>query len=134
MLRNPLTGEELTVVRDEPELLVLESVWPRAGHRAAPHVHPEIEERFVVLEGVARLRVGDEPERDLRPGDALAVPPGAPHLAWNPTDERVRLHLEFRPPLGWLRFVERLCAGDDGVTLLRDFPREVAPAPPGWPG
>lgn len=119
------------------EVLELESLWARPGHRAPAHLHPEQEERFEILEGAARIRIGEE-ERDLGVGDVAVVPPGTVHLAWNPTVDPVRLLLTFRPALRWLEFVERLFAlahegraGDPAalIELMAEFPREIAPPP-----
>src|SRR5689334_19726156 len=108
---NPASGERVTFVRTAAdtagELLGVELVWPRPGQRAPAHVHPEMEERYEVLEGTAAFRVGDE-ERTAGPGDVVTVPPGTTHLAWNPTDDPVRLKVEFRPALRWEEFVVRL--------------------------
>ena len=136
---NPATGERVTFVRTAAEtggeLLVLELEWPRPGERAPEHVHPEAEERYEVIEGTAAFRVGGE-ELKADPGEVVTVPPGTPHLAWNPTSEPVRLKVEFRPALRWEDFVERLFAlmpvtgRPDPVrlaALLREFRREIAP-------
>ena len=128
---NPHTGEQVTVVSVSDELLVLDDVWTRPGHRAAEHVHPGMEERFTVLEGCARVRA-DGIERDLGPGKTAVVPAGTPHVAWNPTQEPVRLRLEFRPALRWAEFVQRLFALEDLSelpALMAGFPDEIAPPP-----
>jgi quercetin dioxygenase-like cupin family protein len=124
---NPATGEEITFLSESPELLVMESLWTRPGHRAAEHVHPRMEERWVVLEGAAAFRIGGEEVR-AGPGDEVVAPAGVPHLAWNPAQERVRLRTEMRPALRWRAFVERLFAagGVPDRALLRDFAAEVA--------
>lgn len=62
-----------------------------------------------MLAGKARFRVGGE-IHELGVGDTVAVPPGVPHVGWNPTDEEVRLRIEFRPALRWLEFVQELFA------------------------
>jgi quercetin dioxygenase-like cupin family protein len=124
---NHATGERVTIVSETPDLLVMDVVWPRPGHRAAEHVHPEMEERYEVVAGRAAFRIGGE-EREARPGETVVVPPGTPHLAWNPTDGEVRLRIELRPALRWAQFVERLFAGEDPLALLREFRREVAPS------
>jgi mannose-6-phosphate isomerase-like protein (cupin superfamily) len=131
-VENAATGERITFVQTAAEtggeLLVMESVWPRPGHRAPAHVHPAMEERWEVLAGRAAFRIGEE-ERELGPGEAAVAPPGTPHLAWNPTEGEVRLRIEMRPALRWEEFVERLFAGEPPAELLREFSREVAPPP-----
>jgi quercetin dioxygenase-like cupin family protein len=131
---NAETGERVTFVKTAAdtggELLVLELVWPRPGQRAPEHVHPEMEERYEVVSGTAAFRVGGE-ERTAAPGEVVTVPPGTPHLAWNPTQGEVRLRVEFRPALRWEEFVVRLFAGEEPVPdLMREFRREIAPPPP----
>jgi mannose-6-phosphate isomerase-like protein (cupin superfamily) len=125
---NPATGEEITFLSETPELLVMESVWTRPGHRAAGHAHPGMEERWEVLEGTAAFRIGGG-ETVCGPGDSVVAPPGVPHLAWNPGEERVRLRIEMRPALRWREFVERLFAngGAPEPGMLSEFGREVAP-------
>jgi quercetin dioxygenase-like cupin family protein len=128
---NAATGERVTFVQTAAEthgeLLVLELVWPRPGQRAPAHVHPEMEERYEVLSGTAAFRIGGH-EQTAGPGEVVSVPPGTTHLAWNPTDEEVRLKVEFRPALRWEEFVVRLFAGNEPVAdLMREFRREIAP-------
>ena len=130
-VENSATGERVTFVRTAAdtggELLELELVWPRPGHRAPEHVHPEMEERYEVLEGRAAFRI-DGVERTAEAGEQVTVPPGTRHLAWNPTDDPVRLRVEFRPALRWEEFVVRLFTGDeDPRELLREFSREIRP-------
>ena len=124
---NPTTGEEITFLSEVPELLVMQSVWTRPGRRAAPHVHPEMEETWEVLEGTAAFRIGEQ-ERTCGPGERAVAPPGVAHVAWNPGEERVRLRIEMRPALRWRAFVERLFAagGVPDAELLREFTREIA--------
>ena len=49
-----------------------------AGASTASHYHPLTEEIYYILEGQGRMRIGDE-ARDVGPGDAIAIPPGAVH-------------------------------------------------------
>src|SRR3954469_25021115 len=110
---NAATGERVTFVKTAAdtggELLEMELVWPRPGQRAPAHVHPEMEERYEVLEGTAAFRVGGK-EQTAGPGDVVTAPPGTSHLAWNPTEGEVRLKVQFRPALRWEEFVVRLFA------------------------
>jgi len=124
-VENPHTGERITFVSIADDLLVMEDVWPRPGHRAIEHVHPEMEERWTVLEGRAAFRIGGE-ETEAGPGEVVTARPGVSHLAWNPTDAPVRLRIEMRPALRWAEFTERLFRGDPPGELLREFSREVA--------
>jgi mannose-6-phosphate isomerase-like protein (cupin superfamily) len=125
---NPATGEEITFLSEAPDLLLMESVWTRPGHRAAEHVHPEMEERWEVLEGCAAFRIGGQ-ETVCGPGEGVVAPPGVPHLAWNPGEGRVRLRIEMRPALRWREFVERLFAngGAPEPGMFAEFGREIAP-------
>src|SRR3954453_9612167 len=91
-VENAATGERITFVRTAAdtggELLEMEAVWPRPGHRAPAHVHPGMEERWTVLAGRAAFRIGGE-EHEISPGETLVAAPGTPHLAWNPTGGEV---------------------------------------------
>ena len=132
-VENPATGERITFVQTAAdtagELLVMDDVWTRPGHRAPRHVHPEMEERWEVVSGRAAFRIGDE-ELEAGPGEVVVAPPGTPHVAWNPTGGEVRLRIEMRPALRWEDFVvELFAAGDDAerlAALLREFRREIA--------
>jgi mannose-6-phosphate isomerase-like protein (cupin superfamily) len=124
-VENAKTGERITFVSIAPDLLVMDDLWPRPGHRAIEHLHPEMEERWEVLEGRAAFRIGGD-EREAGPGESVVAPPGVPHLAWNPTDGPVRLRIEMRPALRWAEFTERLFRGDPPADLLREFSREIA--------
>jgi quercetin dioxygenase-like cupin family protein len=85
-----------------------------------------MEERWHVVEGTAAFAIGDEPERTAGPGETVVAPPGTRHLAWNATDEPVRVRIEMRPALRWSAFVERLFGGgEDPAALLREFEREI---------
>jgi len=53
-----------------------------AGASTVAHHHVETEEIYYVLEGRGLMRVGDE-TRDVGPGDAIAIPPGAVHQMTN---------------------------------------------------
>lgn len=123
-IENPRTGERIRFVSETPDLLTMEATWPRPGHRAAEHVHPRMEERWEVVEGRAAFLIDGVP-CEAGPGEAVVAPPGVRHLAWNPTDEPVRLRIEMRPSLRWSQFTTRLFAGDDPMALLAEYADEV---------
>lgn len=124
MIENPRTGERIELEVRTPERLVMRSTWTRPGRRTAEHVHPAMEERYEVLDGVAAFRIAGV-ERTARAGETIVVPPGTPHLAWNPTNAVVRLRITMTPSLRWAEFVERLFAGADVATLLCEYRREI---------
>ena len=124
-VENAATGERITFVSIEPDLLVMDDLWPRPGHRAIEHVHPEMEERWEVVEGRAAFRIGGE-GTEAGPGELVVAPAGVAHLAWNPTDAPVRLRIEMRPALRWAEFTERLFSGQDPAALLAEFNREIS--------
>ena len=102
MIENSRTGERIVFEVRTPELLVMRSSWTRPGRRAAAHLHPVMEERYDVLAGQAAFRIGSI-ERTAVAGETVVVPPGTPHLAWNPTDGIVELRITMRPALRWAR-------------------------------
>jgi quercetin dioxygenase-like cupin family protein len=66
-IENPVSGERITFLqtaRDTAgELLEFELELSPDGHVPGAHVHPEQEERFHVLEGTMKFRLGDAPDR-----------------------------------------------------------------------
>jgi mannose-6-phosphate isomerase-like protein (cupin superfamily) len=52
------------------------------GAATTPHYHPLTEEIYYVLQGRACMRIGEE-TRVVRPGDAIAIPPGQAHQITN---------------------------------------------------
>jgi mannose-6-phosphate isomerase-like protein (cupin superfamily) len=52
------------------------------GQSTLAHYHRQTEEIYYVLSGVGRMRIGEE-TRDVGPGDAIAIPPGAIHELTN---------------------------------------------------
>jgi mannose-6-phosphate isomerase-like protein (cupin superfamily) len=60
------------------------------GGSTQEHYHPRAEEIYFITSGTGRLRIEDE-ERDVRAGDAIAIPPGRRHKLWNTGGETLRL-------------------------------------------
>ena len=50
--------------------------------RTTPHYHPQTEEIYYLLEGSGRMQI-DGDIRDVKPGDAIAIPLGAVHTIEN---------------------------------------------------
>lgn len=125
-IENPLTGERLTfrltAAETDGQLLELDSLWTRPGHRVLEHIHPSMQERWEVISGTARFRIGDE-EIVAAVGESVTAPAGVSHLAWNPGDEVVHVRIQLRPALRWETFIERMFA------LTQDAHAEGQPAP-----
>ena len=128
MIENERTGEQIEFLVETAELLAMRVTWTRPGHRALRHRHPNMEERWEVLEGRAAFEV-DGVLVEAGPGSSVVAPPGRPHLAWNATEDPVVLRIEMRPALRWAEFVRRLFAGDDPGQLLTEFADEIVLAP-----
>ena len=82
--------ESVTIRESTPEALEVEAVYGPGGSPPPKHLHPSQSERFEVVSGELRARVGGE-ERRLSQGDVLAVPTGAVHQMWNPGQEPTRV-------------------------------------------
>jgi quercetin dioxygenase-like cupin family protein len=129
-LHNPFTGQSITFVEVQPDVLVLESSYRAGGPPAPSHLHPAQDERFEVLSGAVRAVVGSQ-ERILRAGDTLTVPAGTPHEFGGAADEDGSVRWEIRPPLRTAEFLETafgLANGTvpagDGPGLLEEFAAE----------
>lgn len=61
-----------------------------AGGATQEHYHIRTEEIYYITHGAGRMRIEGE-ERDVRPGDAIAIPPGKRHKLWNTGTEPLRL-------------------------------------------
>ena len=60
------------------------------GGSTLEHYHPKAEEIYYITHGTGRMRLEAE-LRDVRPGDAIAIPPGKKHKLWNTGAEPLRL-------------------------------------------
>src|SRR3954469_2762801 len=61
-----------------------------AGASTQEHYHPQAEEIYYITHGTGRMRIEGE-TRDVKPGDAIAIPPGRKHKLWNTGGEVLRL-------------------------------------------
>ena len=61
-----------------------------AGGATQEHYHPRAEEIYFITAGSGRLRIEGE-EREVRVGDAIAIPPGQKHKLWNTGEGELRL-------------------------------------------
>jgi mannose-6-phosphate isomerase-like protein (cupin superfamily) len=115
-----LTGEHFefrkTAEDTGGELLRIEALVEPRGFAAAEHVHPRQEERFEILSGEIRYRVGGV-ERVAGPGEELVIPRGVTHVWENAGEENLHMIIEFRPALRTEEFFESYFGlGQDGLT------------------
>jgi mannose-6-phosphate isomerase-like protein (cupin superfamily) len=61
-----------------------------AGTSTQEHFHPRAEEIYYITHGVGKIRIEGE-TREVRAGDAIAIPPGRKHKLWNTGNETLRL-------------------------------------------
>src|SRR6476660_745997 len=97
---NPVTGER-AVIRIGTDLTAGErmvvDVYVQPGGRVmGEHIHPEMEERFVMLRGKVGFRLAGRVSI-AEPGVELMAPPGTPHDWWNAGKEEALVRMEMRP-------------------------------------
>jgi mannose-6-phosphate isomerase-like protein (cupin superfamily) len=61
-----------------------------AGGSTREHYHAQAEEIYLITHGTGRMRIEGE-IREVRPGDAIAIPPGTRHKLWNIGPDTLRL-------------------------------------------
>jgi quercetin dioxygenase-like cupin family protein len=150
IISNPVSGERITFRRTaadtDGELLEFDLELAADGRVPGAHVHPEQEERFHVLEGTMKFRLG---MRTIvaHAGDSVAVPAGRVHKFSNGGDGPARARVQVVPALD---MEELLCTttqlAHEGKVMrsgmpkplhlalfVQRFRREVrAPFPPAW--
>ncbi len=60
------------------------------GDATQEHFHPRAEEIYYITHGTGRIRIENE-TREVKAGDAIAIPPGQKHKLWNTGGEVLRL-------------------------------------------
>ncbi|HEY3861765.1 MAG TPA: cupin domain-containing protein [Verrucomicrobiae bacterium] len=61
-----------------------------AGASTREHYHVKTEEIYYITAGTGRIRI-EGAMRDVKAGDAIAIPPGRKHKLWNTGSETLRL-------------------------------------------
>jgi quercetin dioxygenase-like cupin family protein len=126
-LENAVTGERFTFTHTaastKGELLAFDFALRPGGAVPIPHVHPIQTERFEVVAGQMRFRIG------LRtvlagPGDVVEVAPGVAHSFANAGAQEARLRVEVRPALAMEdMFAEVVAMAAAGRMSRRGLPR-----------
>src|ERR1700754_3371968 len=101
-LETPVPGEHFTftdtAATTNGELLAFELGLGPGGAVPVPHIQPIQTERFEVLSGRMRFRVGLR-HVEAGPGDVLEIEPGVMHGFANSGEEEARVRVEIRPAL-----------------------------------
>src|SRR5215213_368935 len=126
-LENPVTGERFTFTHTaattDGELLAFDFALRPGGAVPIPHVHPIQTERFEVVEGRMRFRVGLR-TRIAGPGDVVEVAPRVMHSFANAGAEEARLRVEVRPALAMEEMLAEIVAlARAGRMTRRGLPR-----------
>jgi quercetin dioxygenase-like cupin family protein len=126
-LANPVTGERFTFIEtatsSNGELLAFELELRAGGAVPMPHVHPIQTERFEVLEGTVRFRVG---RRSIlaSAGEIVEIAPGVVHGFSNPGREPVRMRVDVSPALQMEEMLRQVVAlASAGRLTRRGLPR-----------
>jgi quercetin dioxygenase-like cupin family protein len=128
-LENPVTGERFTFTDTAAttggELLAFDFDLRPGGAVPIPHVHPIQTERFEVLDGQMRFRVGLRTVQ-AGPGDVVEVAPGVAHSFANAGDDEARLRVEVRPALAMeAMFADVIAMAQAGRMNRRGMPRNL---------
>jgi quercetin dioxygenase-like cupin family protein len=129
ILDNPVSGERIEFLRTAGdtggELLEIELTLAADGRVPGAHVHPEQEERFEVLEGTMKFRLG---LRTIvaQAGDTVVVPAGRVHKFTNAGDGEARARVQISPALDMEDlFVTAADLAADGHVLSSGMPRPL---------
>jgi len=126
VIENPVTGERVVVrIGTEEtggELLVVEGFIKPGGAVTGEHVHPAIEEWFMVVRGRVGFRI-DGRESIAEPGQRLHVPAGTAHDWWNAGEEEAQVIAEIRPGARFEEMAINLFSlAQDGKTNQKGMP------------
>ncbi len=128
-IKNPISGETITFLATaadtDGERLEIELVLTPDGHVPGAHVHPSQEERFEVLEGTMKFKLGLK-TIVAEAGDVVVVPAGKAHRfknAWN-ADARARVTVTPALDMEYL-FETAVALAEAGRTNRKGMPKPL---------
>ena len=102
VIDNAVSGERIVIRKSGAQtggrMLAFDLFLPPGGHVPAGHVHPVQEERFTVVAGRMRFRLGGR-TIVASPGETVCVPPGTPHWFGNAGADVALTRVTVRPAL-----------------------------------
>jgi mannose-6-phosphate isomerase-like protein (cupin superfamily) len=129
ILDNPVSGERITFRKTaadtEGELLEIDLELTRDGQVPGKHVHPAQEERFEVLSGTMRFKMGRKTVV-AEAGDVVTVPAGVSHKFENGGEQTAHVRVQVRPALKMERLFETAVAlAQEGRTTGKGMPKPL---------
>lgn len=129
LIENPPSCERITFRRTAAEtngdLLAIDLELSPDGHVPGTHVHPIQEERFEVVKGTMRFKMGGK-RVIAKAGDVVVVPAGVRHRFANGGDEEAHVRVEVRPALRMEELFETTVAlAKDGRTTRTGMPKPL---------
>lgn len=128
-VENPVTGERFTFTQTAKstggELLAFDFALRPGGAVPIPHVHPIQTERFEVVDGRLRFRLGHR-TLEVGPGEVVEIAPGVAHSFANAGDDEARMRVEVRPALAMEEmFADVVAMARAGRMNRRGMPRNL---------
>jgi quercetin dioxygenase-like cupin family protein len=129
ILENPVSGERITFRKTaadtDGELLEFDLELTPEGQVPGKHVHPSQEERFEVLAGTMKFKMGRKTVI-AEAGEVVTVPAGVAHKFANGSDEPAHVRVQVRPALEMERLFETAVAlAKEGRTTGKGMPKPL---------
>jgi quercetin dioxygenase-like cupin family protein len=127
VIENPISGERIVIHETESSTggarLAWELLLAPGGRVPSSHAHPAQEERFTVMEGRMRFRVGGQPVL-AEAGATVVVPRGTVHSFANAGPDTARVLVTTTPALEMRELLETAAAmARDQRAAGRSLPR-----------
>jgi quercetin dioxygenase-like cupin family protein len=115
-----------TAAETAGELVAIDLELPRGARvPGGLHIHPLQEERFEIVSGTMRFRLGRK-KIVAGAGTVVLVPPGVPHDFANAGDEHALVRVEVRPALKMEQLFETAVAlAAEGRTMMNGIPKPL---------
>jgi quercetin dioxygenase-like cupin family protein len=129
IIENPVSGESITFRKTAAdtggELLEFDLELTPDGHVPGKHVHPSQEERFEVLAGTMKFKLGRKTVV-AEAGEVVTVPAGAAHKFANGSDETAHVRVQVTPALEMERLLETAVRlAEEGRTTSKGMPKPL---------